>query len=41
MNWGQFKDILSLTGTMVASKYATQKMADLNPFTVMTIIFSH
>ena len=43
MNWAQFKDYVShmcLAGAAVASWSLTQEMAGLNPFTVMTNIFS-
>ena len=43
MNWSQFKDPVSrmcLGGTVVASWSLTQEVAGLNPFTVMTDIFS-
>ena len=42
MNWSRFKDPVShmcLAGTVVASWFSTQKMAGLNPFTVMRVIF--
>ena len=44
LNCGQFKDPVShlcLAGDVVASWSLTQEMAALNPFTVMTNIFSH
>ena len=44
MNCSQLKDPVShmcLAGTVIAYWSLTQEVAGLNPFTVMTITFSH